>query len=165
MKVIDVDNLNVAEYQGRITRFTGGTSIRPLLARDGMGFSLHKTMVDKGGPYHWHYPNHLEACYCISGEGELTDLETGNKYVIVPGVMYVLDNHDNHTFEAFEDTVLISVFNPPVIGGEKHDENGVYPMSEYTMTMANKIVKSLRDVKNDYDAKEAIINILTNTNV
>jgi L-ectoine synthase len=68
----------------------------------------------------------LEACYCIKGQGELTNLETGVKHLITPDVMYVLDKHDDHTFEAFEDVVLISIFNPPLRGDEKHDSQGNY---------------------------------------
>jgi L-ectoine synthase len=107
-------------------KFTGGVSYRALIKSDGMGFSMMKTVIPKGGPYHWHYPHHLEACYCIKGIGEITDLKTGNKVLITPDVVYVLDNHDDHTFEAKENVVLISVFNPPLKGNETHDENGHY---------------------------------------
>jgi L-ectoine synthase len=44
--------------------------------------------------------------------------------------VYVLDDHDDHTFETLEDTVLISVFNPPVTGAEVHDANGSYAPAE-----------------------------------
>lgn len=114
----------IKEIEG--TAFTGGVSFRAVLAKDGMGFAMMKTVIPQGGPHHWHYPNHLEACYCIKGRGEITDLATGIKHLITPDVVYVLDNHDDHTFEAFEDTVLISVFNPPLKGTETHDENGHY---------------------------------------
>ena len=108
----------------------GFESVRVLLERDGMGFSLHKTIIPKGGPYNWHYKHHLEACYCISGIGELVDLETGNRHIIEPDTTYILDNHDNHTFEALEDVVLISVFNPPVTGNEVHQEDGSYSITK-----------------------------------
>lgn len=107
-------------------KFTGGVSYRALLEKDNMGFSLMKTVIPKGGPHHWHYVNHLEACYCIKGRGEITDLATGIKHLITPDVVYVLDNHDDHTFEALEDTVLISIFNPPLKGNEKHNKDGHY---------------------------------------
>lgn len=106
--------------------FTGGISFRAVTSKDNMGFSICKTMIPKGGPHHWHYVNHLEACYCIKGKGELVNLATGIKHLITPDVVYVLDNHDDHTFEALEDTVLISVFNPPLTGNETHDANGHY---------------------------------------
>jgi L-ectoine synthase len=93
-----------------------------------MGFGLNKTIIPKGGPYHWHYPYHLEACYCIKGSGILTNLETGEKHIINTDTVYVLDNHDNHTFEALTDVVLISVFNPPLTGKEKHNKEGIYEL-------------------------------------
>lgn len=107
-------------------QFTGGLSTRLLTESDKMGFTVCKTVIPKGGPHHWHYQNHLEACYCIKGKGEITDLKTKAKHLITPDVMYVLNDYDDHTFEAFEDTVLISIFNPPLTGFESHDENGNY---------------------------------------
>lgn len=91
-----------------------------------MGFSLHRTEIPKGQPQHWHYKNHLEACYCVSGIGWLTNLQTREQFYIKPGTCYVLDNHDDHAFQALEDVVLISVFNPPVAGCEVHREDGSY---------------------------------------
>ncbi len=123
MRIVRINQL---EGTDREVKFTGGVSFRALLESDKMGFALMKTVIPKGGPHHWHYINHLEACYCIKGKGELTDLATGIKILIVPDVVYVLDNHDDHTFEALEDTVLISIFNPPLTGKEKHDANGHY---------------------------------------
>jgi len=107
-------------------KFTGGISFRVLTKIDNMGFTLCKTVIPKGGPHHWHYQNHLEACYCIKGIGEIIDLKNGKKHLIKPETIYVLDNYDDHTFEAIEDTILISIFNPPLTGKEKHDKNGNY---------------------------------------
>lgn len=107
-------------------------SIRPVLARDGLGFSVHKTIIPKGGPYHWHYTHHLEACYCIQGKGVLKDLKTKVEYSIAPDTIYLLDGHDDHTFEALEDIVLISIFNPPVTGKEVHREDGSYDIVKVT---------------------------------
>ncbi len=123
MKVVRIKELEDTDRQ---VSFTGGTSFRALIAKDNMGFGVCKTMVPKGGPHHWHYVNHLEACYCIKGQGIITDLTSGISTLITPDTMYVLDKHDDHTFEALEDTVLISIFNPPLRGDEKHDENGEY---------------------------------------
>lgn len=106
----------------------GFTSLRMLLAKDGMGFSVHKTIVPEGEPQHWHYTRHLEACYCVSGKGLLKNLETGLEYFIKPDTLYVLDNHDDHTFQALEDVVLISIFNPPIVGNEVHGEDGSYQL-------------------------------------
>jgi L-ectoine synthase len=120
-----IKELYDTEYQ---VSFTGGVSMRAVLKKDNVGFSINKTIIPKGGPHHWHYPHHQEACYCISGKGILTDLKTGNKHLISPDVIYVLDNHDDHTFEALEDVVLISIFNPPLKGNETHNKEGIYTL-------------------------------------
>lgn len=119
MKVIDVDTLKGVQ-------FTGGKSYRPILEKDGLGFSVHITVIEPGGPYHWHYQHHLEACYCIDGMGILTNLETGEKHEIIPKMLYALDKHDDHTFEAVTEVTLISIFNPPCKGDETHDKDGNY---------------------------------------
>lgn len=125
MKVIHLSDVAGTEREVRCPK-GGFTSYRFILERDGMGFSIHKTAIPKGVEQHWHYTRHLEACYCVSGRGFLTDLATGVKYEVVPDVLYALDQNDDHTFQALEDTVLISVFNPPVKGSEVHKEDGSY---------------------------------------
>jgi L-ectoine synthase len=123
MKIVRTHELENTE---RDVEFTGGHSIRLVIQKDEMGFGICKTHIPKGGPHHWHYPNHLEACYCIKGHGYLTNIETGEKFLISPDLTYLLNKNDDHTFEALTDVVLISVFNPPLKGNEKHDENGQY---------------------------------------
>lgn len=140
----------------------GFESLRLILACDNMGFSLHKTIIPKGGPYHWHYKHHLEACYCVSGGGILTDLSSGNVIEILPDMVYILDNNDNHTFEATKDTILISVFNPPVIGTEIHESDGSYSDGRYFDAIAKEIIKAVNCSTNDYDAIEDIVDILKN---
>ena len=104
-------------------------SYRMVTESDGMGFTVCKTVIPKGGPWRWHYKNHVEACYCVSGHGIIKELNKNglnNTYHVVPDSLYALPNHENHTFEAFTDVVLISVFNPPLRGGECHDRSGNY---------------------------------------
>lgn len=105
----------------------GFTSYRAVIAEDGMGFSMHETVIPKGPPQVWHYKHHKEACYCLAGRGTLTDLETGEQYDIKPGCVYSLDKNDRHSFEAIETVHLVSVFNPPVVGQEVHGADGSYP--------------------------------------
>lgn len=106
--------------------FTGGKSRRLVTKQDNMGFAVCETHVHKGGPYKWHYKNHQESCYCVSGYGILENLETGEVFGISPGILYSIENHEPHRFTAQTDVVLISVFNPPLRGDETHDENGNY---------------------------------------
>lgn len=110
----------------------GFISHRYLLERDGMGFTVTRTVVPKGDEQYWHYANHLEACYCISGHGVLRvttktgPITTHDVTDILPGMMYAPDKHDPHYFKALEDTVLLCVFNPPLNGNEVHNEEGHY---------------------------------------
>jgi len=103
-------------------------SRRLLLKGDGMGFSMHDTVLHAGTSTKMWYQNHLEAVYCIGGEGRLEDLETGKIHDIRPGVIYALDQHDRHILHADKDLRMVCVFNPPVSGDEVHDENGAYPL-------------------------------------
>jgi L-ectoine synthase len=119
MKAIDVKSVDGV-------KFTGGTSYRTVLKKDNLGFALMKTCIDKGGPYKWHYKNHQEACYCISGSGYVDDLTTGERHEIFEGITYLVDNNQPHLFTALTDVILISVFNPPLRGDESHDKEGNY---------------------------------------
>lgn len=157
MKIIRVSDL---ENTSRDVTVTGCSSIRMLIDSDEMGFGFNKTSIPKGEPQHWHYPNHLEACYCISGRAELINLTTKRKYEITPETLYVLDKHDNHTFQALEDTILVSVFNPPLAGNEKHDENGFYPKSEWKKRKAKTIIEMIQKSEDNYEAYEKLMELL-----
>lgn len=154
MKVIHTKDAIAVEGLGFISH-------RILLAKDGMGFSLHKTVIPTGEPRHWHYKEHLEACYCVSGLGILKNISTGQEYEIKPDVTYVLDSHDPHTFQALQDTVLISVFNPPVTGDEIHGEDGSYLLPRnMNRGKATQIVKAVNSTCNEYDATDMVQDIL-----
>lgn len=105
----------------------GWTSRRLLLARDKMGFSMHDTLIHEGHELNLHYTNHLEAVYCIEGEGTILNKETGEEHRIYPGVIYALNLHDKHMLKADKEMRMVCVFNPPVTGQEVHDETGAYP--------------------------------------
>ena len=102
------------------------TSVRLLLADDGMGFSFHITTLEAGSEHTFHYKNHFESVYCISGSGSITDLATGQTHEIRPGVMYALNLNDKHTVRAEEELVMACCFNPPVTGTEVHQADGSY---------------------------------------
>ena len=124
-----VRSLNSITDSDRDVQASTFASRRLLLAKDGMGFSLHDTVLYAGTETEMHYQNHLEAVYCIEGTAELVDLEDGGTvHKIEPGVMYALDEHDRHILRAVTDFRAVCVFNPPVTGKEVHDENGVYPL-------------------------------------
>jgi L-ectoine synthase len=104
------------------------TSVRMLLADDGMGFSFHITFLTAGSEHTFEYKNHFESVYCIQGSGSITDLGTGETHAIGPGVMYALNKHDRHILRAEEELVMACVFNPPVTGSEVHHEDGSYAL-------------------------------------
>jgi L-ectoine synthase len=105
----------------------GWSSRRLLLKSDGMGFSLHDTLIYPDHPLHLHYQHHLEAVYCIEGRAKITDLASGKVHDLEPGTVYALDQHDKHVLEAEVLSRFVCVFNPPVVGDEVHNEDGAYP--------------------------------------
>jgi L-ectoine synthase len=98
------------------------------LARDGMGSSMHETILHGGTVTEMEYKHHLEAVYCIGGEGELEVLPDGPVYPIRPGTLYALDGHERHVLRAASDLRMVCVFNPPVTGREVHGPDGTYPL-------------------------------------
>ena len=106
-------------------------SRRFLLKKDGMGFSFSETTLPEGTEIHIWYKNHLEACYCIEGEGEVEvlDPEPGT-HLIKAGTMYALDQHDRHILRAKTRMRLVCVFNPPLTGREVHLPDGSYAASD-----------------------------------
>ena len=105
-------------------------SRRLLLRDDEMGYSLHETTVFAGTETFIHYKNHLEAVYCVKGEGEIEDLETGQIHNIRDGTMYALNSHERHHLRAKTDMRMVCVFNPALTGTEVHDREGSYPLVE-----------------------------------
>lgn len=120
---------SLSEIAGTDRDVDGGNwvSRRLLLHGDGMGFSLHDTVLKAGTTTPIHYQNHLEAVYCIEGHATVKLVDSGEEFEIRPGTVYALNLNDKHLLTAHVDTRMVCVFNPPVVGNEVHDENGVYP--------------------------------------
>lgn len=108
----------------------GWRSRRILLRDDGLGFSLHDTVVEAGAELEMEYRHHLEACYCLEGEAEIEELATGQRHAIGPGVLYALNRHDRHVVRVQRTLRLVCVFNPPLAGAETHDASGAFPADE-----------------------------------
>ena len=105
-------------------------SKRFILAEDNMGFSFNETIIYANTETLIWYKNHLEAVYCVEGEGEIETTEDSIVYPIKPGTLYALDKHDRHYLRAYgKDLRLLCVFNPPLMGDEIHDEDGSYVKS------------------------------------
>jgi L-ectoine synthase len=98
-----------------------GLSRRFLLDADDMGYTVTDTIVRAGTKSRLEYRNHLEACYCIEGRGEVIDLD-GVSHPIEPGTLYALDRNDAHFLVAAPDTDLrlVCVFSPALRGDERH---------------------------------------------
>ncbi len=103
------------------------TSRRLLLRNAGMGFSLHDTLIHAGTETFIWYKNHVEAVYCIEGEGEIELVPDGPTYPIRPGTLYALNGNEKHLLRASKEMRLICTFNPPLTGTEAHDAEGTYP--------------------------------------
>lgn len=126
MIVRTVDDVMGTKGDIRTERFS---SRRFLHREDGMGFTFTDTTIHAGSELVLWYKNHLEACYCIEGEGTLEELDNGTVHELKPGTIYALDDHDRHRLRAVTDMRLICAFNPPLTGGEMHDADGSYPPS------------------------------------
>lgn len=101
-------------------------SRRLLLREDDVGFSLHDTRIKAGTETMIWYKHHVEAVYCIEGEGEIELIETREKFPIREGMMYVLNGHEKHWLRGTTDMRMVCVFNPACSGREVHDEEGAY---------------------------------------
>src|SRR5690606_28341124 len=71
-------------------------SKRIVLAKEGVGFSVHETTLYAGTVNRFWYANHIEAVFIIEGEGEITDVATGQTHQLGPGSLYLLNDHDKH---------------------------------------------------------------------
>ena len=105
------------------------SSFRLLRKEDGMGVTLTDAVLEPGMHQPWWYKNHLEAVYCLEGEGTIKDLATGKTYDIKPGTLYALDQHDRHQLNVKSRMRVVCTFVPPLVGSEIHDADGAYPAS------------------------------------
>jgi len=123
-----ISRLTDLEGTERVVDTPNWCSRRLLLKKDGMGFSFHDTIIRAGTETRMWYQNHLEAVYCIEGEGVVEEVKTGVKHAISAGTVYALNENDQHVLRAQTQMRMVCVFNPPVTGKEVHDEAGAYPV-------------------------------------
>lgn len=103
------------------------TSTRYLSAADDLGFSLHGVRVQAGQRIDLWYRHHWEANLVLEGEMVVTDHASGVAHRLGPDALYLVGPADRHRIETLSDVHLVSVFNPPLTGRERHDEDGSYP--------------------------------------
>jgi L-ectoine synthase len=102
------------------------SSMRFLHTEDRMGFTMTDTWIKPGADQVIEYKNHLEACYCIEGDGTIEDLKTGKTHHLKAGTIYALDKHDRHRIRTTNGMRLICTFTPALVGGEEHRPDGSY---------------------------------------
>src|SRR5260370_17016787 len=102
------------------------SSYRLLHNEDGMGVTLTDAILEPGLDQAWWYKNHLEAVYCLEGEGTLEDLSTGKVYAIKPGTLYALANHDRLRLNVNPSLRVGCTFVPPLLGADLHDADDYY---------------------------------------
>ena len=129
-----VRRLQEANKTDRRIVSNGWESTRLLLKDDQVGYSFHITTIYRDAELHFEYKNHLEAVYCISGEGEIVDKATNTTHPITAGTLYVLDQHDKHILRGFSEMSLACVFNPPLNGKEVHQADGSYSLEADTVS-------------------------------
>ncbi len=127
-----VRNLEDEAATSRRVVSASSESTRLLLAKDGMGFSLNVTVIEPGVEISMRYQHHLEAVYCVRGQGSIEEQASGEVHPIRRGTIYALDQHDAHTLRAETALELICVFNPALVGTETRDSSGGYPLLKLT---------------------------------
>ena len=99
-------------------------SLRLLHKQDGMGVTLTDSILEAGFEMVLWQKNHLEACYCLEGEGTVEELDSGRVHEIRPGTLYAMNEHDRHRIRAKTRMRLIATFTPPLTGEDVHDAVG-----------------------------------------
>lgn len=99
-------------------------SMRVLHAEDGMGVTLTDSILEEGFEMTLWQKNHLEACYCLEGEGTVEELGSGTVYEIKAGTLYAMCAHDRHRIHAKTRMRVICTVVPALTGTEVHDADG-----------------------------------------
>lgn len=123
-----VRKLNDTMGTSREVSTNNWVSRRLILREDQMGFSVHDTIIRAGTSTEMCYRSHLEAVYCIEGQGTVEVLASGETFDIEAGALYALNLHDRHVLTAKSEMRMVCVFNPALVGNEVHDDRGAYPI-------------------------------------
>ena len=126
MFVKDADQMRAEGKE--LTLRSGAASLRMLTKADDVGFGFSVVNSPGYGEATLWYKNHWEANHILSGSGEVTDLTTGESWKLFPGVSYNVGPKDRHLLKN-QDIVLVSIFCPPLVGNEAHDDDGALSAS------------------------------------
>ena len=147
-----IRTMNQLEAQGRVISISHGkaSAVRLLTKSDGLNFSISEARSQQAGQSELWYKNHWEANYVRSGNPILEDCTSGERWNLEPGALYCVGPRDRHRIIRSDDSHMriISVFNPPIVGQETHDEDGAYPPSGDIPTGQERMfVRTLADVR------------------
>ena len=140
------------EAEGRVISISHGkaSAVRLLTKSDGLNFSISEARAKSAGQSDLWYKNHWEANYVRTGNATLENRTTGERWALKPGLLYCVGPTDQHRIIRTEDTDMrvISVFSPPIVGDETHDEDGAYPPSgDLPPRQGSMFVKTIEDVR------------------
>jgi L-ectoine synthase len=99
-------------------------SMRLLHEEDGMGVTVTDSILEAGFDMVLWQKRHLEACYCLEGEGTVEELDTGTIHEVKAGTLYAMNEHDRHRIRARTRMRVICTFFPALTGEEVHDADG-----------------------------------------
>ncbi len=118
----------MAEAAGHAVEGAGGwRAARLATAADRLGFSVSDVRFAEGGEADLHYRHHWEANVVLEGSVEVAEMAGGGTWTLGASDVYCVGPEDRHRLRALSDLHVLSVFNPPLGGGERHDANGALP--------------------------------------
>jgi L-ectoine synthase len=143
-----IRTLEALERVGMVKQLSEKTrSARYLTAIDGMGFSFNDNRIAAEYETTLWYKHHWEANYIVSGRGSVVDLSTGERWVLEPGVLYVVGPNDRHRLQMTEDVHLVSVFCPALKGDERHADGGYEASGPVPKTDRRMFVKRADEMR------------------
>ncbi len=99
----------------------GWKSRRVILAEDGMGYSVHETLVDAGTHLRLNYANHRETVYVVAGRGTVTDVAGERAVSLQPGSVYSGGVGEEHILVCDTEMTFLVIFTPGLVADEEAD--------------------------------------------
>jgi L-ectoine synthase len=85
---------------------------------------LTDSILEEGVEMVLRQKNHLEARYCLEGEGAVEELGTGTIHEIWPGTHHATNDHDRHLIQARSRLRIGCAFFRALAGEEVRDADG-----------------------------------------
>lgn len=123
MFVTSVSELRAAGHE-KVVAGGSARTVRMLTRKDQMGITISDVTLAAGNRNVLWYKYHWEANFILTGDGEVSDLTTDERWPLTAGTMYCVGPMDRHSMHAHTELHLLSVFCPALEGSEMHDEEG-----------------------------------------